>query len=386
VKSWDERAKAAIAQGCLTFSKRSDQYIEGVSPTHCTGIAIGHPGFHTDHGSYFDFVCGLGSNLVSFRNNFSIPSVKEVELAERIKALFPCIDKLKLLKSGTAATDAAIRYARAHTQKALVWGVGYHGSSDTWISAEDPGVGTFYQFYQKFPDLEALIGNLELLDADSDLLAAVIIEPVQLDFDVKDSLQKVRDLCTKTGAVLIFDEVITGFRVPKYSVANYYGIQPDITCLGKALGDGYPISVMGGRGDIMDTEGVFISNTHNGSLEGISAALETLDFLTEAKIQDLWNRGERFQRAFNAFCPKVQIVGYPTRGELRGDDLPKALFMQEMAKRGYFWGRAWFMHHLFTEDFLNRTLEVAREVFASIESGSAKLEGLMPRPAFVRNR
>lgn len=381
--TWQKRAEAVLAQGCLTFSKRADQYIEGVSPTHCTGVAIGHPGFHTDQGAYFDFVCGLGSNLVSFRNNFSIPSVKEVELAERVKALFPAIDKLKILKTGTAATDAAIRFARAYTQKPLVWGTGYHGSSDTWVSVEDPGVGTFFQFYQKFHDFDNLIHNLK--KCPDDWLGAVIIEPVQLDFDVKDKLQEIRSLCTEKGAVLIYDEVITGFRVPKYSVANFYGIQPDLICLGKALGDGYPISIVGGREDIMDTEGVFISNTHNGSVEGINAALETLDFLTEEKILGLWIRGRRFQQCFNDLCPQVQIVGYPTRGELRGDDLPRALFMQEMAKRGYFWGRAFFMHHLFTEDFLARTLEVAREVFAAIESGSVKLEGLMPRPAFKRN-
>jgi acetylornithine/succinyldiaminopimelate/putrescine aminotransferase len=195
-----------------------------------------------------------------------------------------------------------------------------------------------------------------------------------------------RALCTEKKVVLIFDEVITGFRVPHYSIANMFEIQPDLICLGKALGDGDPIAIMGGKREIMDAEGVFISNTHNGELRGIRAALNTLDFLTEAKLMDLWERGEWFQKAFNAINPKVQIVGYPTRGELRGEELSRALFMQEAAKRGYFFGRAWFMHFGFTGDFLDKVLEVAREISAAIEAGKVTLEGKMPRAAFVRNR
>lgn len=383
-KTWQERAEAVLANGCLTFSKHASQFVEGVSPTHCDGQ--GHlTGFSTPQGAWSDFCCGLGSNLITFQNNFTLPTVHEVVLAERVKALFPCIDKLKILKTGTAATDCAIRFARAHTGRSLVWGTGYHGCSDTWVSAEEPGAGTFFQFYQKLPDLDNLIHNLEGMDKDSDLLAAVIVEPVQLDWDVEERLKRLRALCTDLGAVLIFDEVITGFRVPKYSVANYYSIQPDLICLGKALGDGHPIAVMGGRQDIMDSEGVFISNTHNGEFSGVSAALEVLDYLTEAGLQDLWDRGERFQKDFNAINQRVQIVGYPTRGELRGEEMPRALFMQEMAKRRHFLGRAWFMHFGFTDTFLERFLKDAREVSADIEAGRVKLEGKLPKSAFKRN-
>lgn len=381
VKTWDERAKAAISQGCLTFSKRSDQYIKGVYPTHVIdGSGCEIQGTNTT--LYVDFVCGLGSNLIDIRNNYSLPSTQEAVLAERIKALFPCIDKVKLLKTGTAATDAAIRYARAYTGNMLVWGTGYHGCSDTWVSAEDPGAGTFFQFYYKFPDFDTLIRNLK--DAPEGL-AAVIIEPVQLDLNVKDKLEEIRKLCTEKKVVLIFDEVITGFRVPKYSIANYFDIQPDLICLGKALGNGHPIALVGGKDEIMEAEGVFISNTHNGELSGIRAALETLDFLTKEKLVDLWDRGHKFQQAFNAISPKVQIVGYPTRGELRGEDEFKALFMQEMVKRGYFFGRAWFITHAHTEDILSAAVAAAREVAADIEGGKVKLEGLPPRPAFRRN-
>lgn len=383
--NWDARAKASIAQGCTTFSKRSDQYIEGVSPTHAIsgyGPAIVVENLQGNQEIMVDFVCGLGSNLLDVRNNFSLPSTQEVILAERIKGLFPCIEKVKILKTGTAATDAAVRIARAYTGKSLVWGTGYHGSSDLWVSVEDPGVGTFFQFYQKFPDLENLIANLK--DAP-DSLAAVIIEPVQLDMNVRPLLEEIRRICTEKGIILIHDEVITGFRFLDYSVSNHFGIQPDLICLGKALGNGAAISIVGGKDEIMETPGLFISNTHNGELSGIVAALQTLDALTKESVADLWERGKMFQERFNKLSPKLQIVGYPTRGELRGDEDFKNLFLQQMVKYGYFFGRAWFITHAHTADTLGHCLATAGVVANQIEAGLVKLEGLAPRPIFRRN-
>lgn len=385
--NWDARAKASIAQGSTTFSKRSDQYIEGVSPTHAIsgyGPAMVVETLQGNQEIMIDMVCGLGSNLLDVRNNFSLPSTQEVVLAERIKALFPCIDKVKILKTGTAATDAAVRIARAYTGKSLVWGTGYHGSSDLWVSVEDPGVGTFFQFYQKFTNLENLVENLRMISVNEGL-AAVIIEPVQLDMGVRPLLEEIRRLCAEKEIILIHDEVITGFRFLDYSVSNHFGIQPDLICLGKALGNGAAISIVGGRDEIMETEGLFISNTHNGELSGVVAALQTLDFLTREKISDLWDRGEAFQFAFNKLTPKIKIVGYPTRGEWRGEDEFKALFMQEMSKRGYFIGRAFFITHAHTAEILSQCLTVASDVVARIDAGLVKLEGLAPRPIFVRN-
>lgn len=385
--NWDARAKASIAQGSTTFSKRSDQYIEGVSPTHAIsgyGPAMVVETLQGNQEIMIDMVCGLGSNLLDVRNNFSLPSTQEVVLAERIKALFPCIDKVKILKTGTAATDAAVRIARAYTGKSLVWGTGYHGSSDLWVSVEDPGVGTFFQFYQKFTNLENLVENLRMISVNEGL-AAVIIEPVQLDMGVRPLLEEIRRLCAEKEIILIHDEVITGFRFLDYSVSNHFGIQPDLICLGKALGNGAAISIVGGRDEIMETEGIFISNTHNGELSGVVAALQTLDFLTREKISDLWDRGEAFQFAFNKLTPKIKIVGYPTRGEWRGEDEFKALFMQEMSKRGYFIGRAFFITHAHTAEILSQCLTVASDVVARIDAGLVKLEGLAPRPIFVRN-
>ena len=395
--TWNDRAQTILSQGCNTYSKRADQNIEGVSPTHCTGVEVpGHPGFQGADGKlYADFSCGLGSNLIRFRNNFSIPSTKEVELAERLKGLFPCIEKVKILKTGSAACEAAIRFARAwqepkeNDRKAVI-GTGYHGCSNAFIADEDPGSGAIHEGYYKLNSLKDIFRDIHddmMYDVNDCIreIAAVIVEPIQLDAGVEDQLREIRQVCTEKNIVLIFDEVISGFRVPKYSFANYFGIQPDLIVLGKALGDGYPIAVLGGRADILETPGVFISNTHNGEVSAINAALETLDYLTEDKLQALWDLGAWFQKEFNAISPKVQIVGYPTRGELRGEDLPRALFIQEMAKTGINWGRPFFMHFMHTREFLEYVLALSRQLLHAIEGGQVTLEGKMPRPIFQRN-
>lgn len=382
MKSWNERAKESIAQGCLTYSKRADQFIEGVYPTH----AIDGDGCRMlTPMPLVDYVCGLGSNLIDIQNNYSLPSIFEVELAERVKGLFPCIDRLKFLKTGSDACSAAIRIARAFTGGKWVLGSGYHGWHDAFISAEDPGCGTLKgdQYYEKAASLDQVIEYLN--DGRIIRYAAVIIEPVQLDMNVRPQLEVIRRLCSEKGIVLIFDEVITGFRFLDYSVANHFGIQPDLICLGKALGNGYPISIVGGREDIMETPGYFISTTFAGEAHGLTQALDTLDFLTEEKIEALWERGERFQREFNELSPQLQLVGYGTRAELQGDDRLKSLFMQEMVKRGYFFGRAFFITHAHTKHILSQTLKEARSVMESIDRGEVQLEGQMPRPVFRRN-
>jgi glutamate-1-semialdehyde aminotransferase len=259
-----------------------------------------------------------------------------------------------------------------------VVGTGYHGSDNWVIAAENPGSGTVSEGYEKYNSIMDMP-----ITKDT---AAVIVEPVQLDLEGKlEQLLALREACTKTGTVLIFDEVITGFRFLDYSVSNHCGVHPDIICLGKALGNGYPIAIVGGREDIMETPGYFISNTHNGELSAIEASLKTLDFLTPEKLQELWNLGAWFQREFNAINPKIQIKGYATRGELQGDERFKAIFMQEMQKSGYLFGRAWFINFRHDVPILRNTLARAGAVCADIEKGEAILEGLMPRPIFKRN-
>lgn len=244
MKTWDERAADVIAQGCLTYSKRSDQYVKGVFPTH---LVEGHDCYVTDSEgkTYVDWMGGLGSNLLDCTNNLSLPTIYEVELAEKIRERLPVCEKLRILKTGSEAVAAAVRIARAYNENELGMskgsvlgiGTGYHGHLNWCIYPENPGTGTIDEGYKKANSDEDLLEKVK-----TTLFGYCVIETVQLDYSEsrKAFLKELREACTATKTILIFDEVITGFRTPEYCMSNYFGIQPDIICLGKALGSGWP--------------------------------------------------------------------------------------------------------------------------------------------------
>lgn len=392
MSTWQERAESVLAQGCLTYSKSAQCYAPGF-PTHL----ISGSGCHVtdaDGKAYVDFCGGLGSNLLDCQNNLSLPTIYEVQLAEAIRERIPICEKLRLLKTGSEACQAAVRIARAYKgvkpsgiylSGAIVWGTGYHGHHSVFISAEKPGAGCFYEYYNKFDELSQILS--EIKKGSQIPPCAIIVEPVQLDASHghKMLLKDLRDLCTKHGIVLIFDEVITGFRTPGYCMANYFGIQPDIICMGKALGNGYPMAVVGGRREIMDTPGWFVSSTFAGEMTAIKQALNVIDFLTPERLQELWERGAKFQRRFNAISPKIQLKGIPTKAVFVGDDLFKNLFWQEMCKRGVLMFKAWHITFAHTQPVMDFVLMNCEDVIKEIESGNVQLEGKPATEVFKRH-
>jgi acetylornithine/succinyldiaminopimelate/putrescine aminotransferase len=185
--------------------------------------------------------------------------------------------------------------------------------------------------------------------------------------------------------LLIFDEVITGFRFPKFSVSNYYGITPDLICLGKAMANGMPISVVGGNADVMNCGEYFVSSTFAGETLSLAAALKTMTLLqTKYDLNDLWERGKVFLAQFNALYPeKLWIEGYPTRGAFKGDDLVKALFWQEACRAGVLFGPSWFFNfcHPPVTDLVVST---CRDIVGRIKTGSVRLLGNMPTTPFAQ--
>lgn len=371
-----------IAQGALTMSKHKDQWPDG------TPLAKGHTQhdhrIYTENGSLIDYTCALGANLIDIRNSYSLPTRAEESLAFRLTELFPCIEKVKILKTGTDACNAAVRIARAyHDNKGNISGsrgtgigTGYHGWGNSFIASETPGTGTMFEGYKKLDDLTQIIETLEKCEG----VFYCIIEPVVLDLNVKDQLLTIRRLCSEKGIVLIFDEIITGFRFPNFCVSNFFGVQPDIICLGKALGNGYPISVVGGRRDIMETPGYFISGTFFGESSSITNALDTLDYLTEKKLSDLWDSGGWIIDRFNAISPLLQMQGYPTRCVWKGEPLLIAIFCQQMQKRGFLLHpRVWFITFAHTEKVNTKFIEQSRECINDILTNNIQLIGNLPK-------
>jgi glutamate-1-semialdehyde aminotransferase len=383
-KTWNERAKDVLAQGCLVYSKRSDQFVEGAYPTHVTsahGIRL-----TTDDGkTYIDLCGGLGSNILNCSNNYTLPHVKEVIFAEMICGRIPFIEKMRIAKNGSDPCQAAVRIARASNKRTIGYGTGYHGSLNWCIAAEKPGAGCVSEGYQKFATIDELMNQLRQAEQPP---SYVIVEPVELEYtqERKRQLIELRELCTKRGVVLIFDEVITGFRVPMYCIATAWEIEPDLICFGKPIGNGYPISVVGGRASIMDTPDYFVSYTFAGEESSLDAAIDTIHHLTPDVINELWSRGLWFMDEVNKINPeKIWLVGYPTRFVWSGEAEYKAKFWQQMLDYGVLCGKSMCItlwHDLAILTGIAQKIELA---IRAVDAGKVTLRGSLPKEVFKRH-
>jgi len=239
--------------------------------------------------------------------SFGAPTEAELELAERLVALLPSIEQVRLTSSGTEATMSAIRLARGFTgrTKILKFEGCYHGHGDALLVKAGSGALTFGHpssagvpadvvantlvlAYNDLEELETAFGKI------GDELACVIIEPIagNMNFVMPSSeyLNMLRALCTKHGAVLIFDEVMTGFRVGLHGAQGHYGITPDLTTLGKVIGGGMPVGAFGGRRDIMahlaPLGPVYQAGTLSGNPVAVAAGLKTLELVAKPGFFD----------------------------------------------------------------------------------------------------
>ena len=392
--SWHRRAKESIAQGALTNSKRPECLVEGIYPTH---LSHGEGCFVFDLGGkrYIDFICGLGSNILGYGHTevthaiaqqalkgctLSLSTELEVLTAEKVKEIFPFVERVKLLKTGSEACSAALRIARTNTAgRKLVYTDGYHGWHDEFVSLTPPALGvTFHAQIEKLPFL---------LNEIEEKASAVIIEPVSLDAGPQrvEWLRALRKLCTTRGILLIFDEIITGFRFQKMSVSTAYGVEPDLICLGKAIANGMAVSVVGGKASVMNFDEYFVSSTFAGESVSLAAALKTMELLqTRYDMERLWSQGKRFLDEFNSIWPERLIIeGYPTRGVFKGDPQVKALFWQESVLAGILFGPSWFFNfpHIDVSDLV---LSTSKDILTRIKTGSVKLLGKMPQSPFAQ--
>lgn len=386
------RSTLSIAQGALTNSKRPETFVKGVYPTHLTEGRGAHV-WDTKGNKYVDFICGLGSNLLGYAHEeitgaiqdqarkgatLSLGTELEVKGAERVKELFPFVDRVKFLKTGSDACSAALRIARSYRGREMVLSEGYHGWHDDFVSMTQPASGVPQRAY---------MDKLTSLEQISPSMAAVIVEPVSLDDSPAriEWLNRLREVCTNTGVLLIFDEVITGFRYPKLSVANATGVTPDLICLGKAMGGGMPLSAVAGKSQFMDPHDYFVSSTFAGETLSLAAGLKTMNLLTSKhQIDYLWEKGWQFLAKFNSYWPEgLQIKGYATRGAFEGSALNKALFWQEACKSGLLFGPSWFFAfpHI---DLMDSVLSSCKDILRRIEHGQVKLEGEMPQTPFAQ--
>jgi glutamate-1-semialdehyde 2,1-aminomutase len=386
------RANRVIAHGALTNSKRPQCFVEGVYPTHIHR-GIDALTYDVDQNKYVDYICGLGTHLFGYRNEhihgsvtaylsnrgaiFSLGSELEVEVAENICDKFPQIEMLRFLKTGSEACSAALRIARAATGRSHVVSEGYHGWHDEFTSLTPPSIGIPQQQHirkhPKWPNLNEL--------------AAVIVEPVITEMsDVRTGwLHELRSFTRKCGALLIFDETVTGLRFPSMSVAKHLGIDPDLTIMGKAIGGGFPLALVGGKREVMAAE-YFVSSTFAGDCVGLSGARAVLNIIKDATVLErLEVQAKAFQLNFNHLNPSVvSLEGYGTRCAFKfQDNLTMGRFFQECCKAGVLFGPSFFYgtKHSVHDEF---TLSVCKSVLNKISNNAVKLEGNAPVVPFVQ--
>lgn len=360
-----KRAEKTIPLGSQTFSKSKTQYPYGASPYFIKKGKGSHV-WDVDGNEYIDFVNSLAAVTLGHNDHqitsavknqiedgvlFSLAHPIEVEVAEKLCEMVPCADMVRFGKNGSDATSGAIRLARAFTGRDHVVVCGYHGWQDWYIGSTPRGLGVPQATKElthtfSYNNIESLS---EVFKAFPNQIAAVIMEPMNIVEPAPGFLADVKALTHQQGALLIFDETITGFRFSNGGAQESFEVTPDLATFGKGIANGYPISAVAGRAEIMMLmEDIFFSSTFGGETLSLVAALETMNRLQcEPVIETMVLQGEKIiaflTEAISKYSAQdiLSVSGHPVWSFLVIKDASpytqwqiKTLFMQEMLSRG----------------------------------------------------
>jgi len=324
-----EEAKRLVPGGVLGARKPSD-FIEGEYPIFLE-YGKGCRLTDVDGNEYIDFLCGYGPIILGYREEevdeavtrqikdkgfcFTLTQRYQNELAKKLREFVPCSEMSIFLKTGSDATTASIRIARAYTNRIKVMRCGYHGWHDWCVEMKGGIPEKFYEDVYEFHynDLDQL---KDLMAKHGEQTAATIMTPFghplhrRMEEPKPGFLEGVRDLATKYGAVLVFDEVRTCFRLRMGGAQELYGVTPDLTVLGKGMANGYAISVVTGKAEVMMAaeKKLFISSTFFPNSDGYVAALKTIEILERDHVLDkIWEKGSRFLKKIQTIIDQYDV-------------------------------------------------------------------------------
>ncbi len=381
--------------------------------------------YDVDGNPYIDYVLSWGplilghrpscvidalKNVLETGTSFGAPTELESELARLVVDMVPSVEKIRMVNSGTEATMSAVRLARGYTGRDMIikFDGCYHGHADTLLVAAGSGIATLgipgspgvpdsvisNTLSLKFNDIE---GFIKVMEKIGDKVACVIIEPLAgnmgLVLPVNGFLQTLRSYTSRYGAVLIFDEVMTGFRVSKGSAQGLFGITPDLTCFGKVIGGGLPVGAYGGKKEIMDhiapVGKVYQAGTLSGNPLAMAAGIATLKELQKDNVYEiLEKRTEKLMKGFQSAADDAGIslktghagsmAGFFFTGEYvhNFDDAKKsnldqfAKFYRLMLKKGIYLApsqfEACFISLAHSDEDIDETILAARKAMAEI--------------------
>lgn len=401
---WEE-ARKTILSGCQLYSKGPETHIKGVSPIYIERGKNAHV-WDADGNEYIDYDMGLGPILLGYQYEavdqavleqmkkgmgFSLVSPIEVEYAKLCIEHIPCAEKVRFLKTGSSATEGAIRIARAYTGRKHIIRGEYHGWHEWTTAGESVRQGGILEESKKYIhkfEYNDFIALEKLFMQYKGQIAAVITEPVILDEPEDDFLNKAKELCHANGALLIFDEVVDGFRFSIGGAQKYFGVIPDLATFGKAAANGMPLSIIAGKRELMDAvdKQIFISTTFGGETLSLAAGIAVMKELRDKDVtKRIWSLGRKIKEKTNQMAQdigvNIKLKGYPCRMSFeyadeqgKKDWLYNSLFMQECVKRGVLLGWSIFPCYTHTDEDIDFTLNVfedAMKVYKkAIQSGN----------------
>ncbi|MEW6141387.1 MAG: aminotransferase class III-fold pyridoxal phosphate-dependent enzyme [Thermodesulfobacteriota bacterium] len=397
-----EEATGLVPGGVLGARKPTD-FIEGEYPIFLES-GKGCRLTDVDGNEFIDFLCGYGPIILGYREEevdeavykqirekgfcFTLTQKYQNILAKKLTELVPSSEKSIFLKTGSDATTASIRIARAYTGKLKVMRCGYHGWHDWCVEMKGGIPSKLYEDVFEFPynNLDRL---KDLMASHGDETAAIIMTPFghpnhqKMQVPAPGFLEGVREIADRYGAVLIYDEIRTCFRLSMGGAQKLYGVTPDLTVLGKALANGYPISVVTGKEDVMMAAAhkLFISSTFFPNSDAFVAALKTIEILERDNVlANIWEKGEWFMKGIQEVIDKhdvgAELTGvapmfYITfrEDETGAYKAKRKDFYTQLIRRGFFFAP---YHHSYisfrhTEEDLNLTLNALDESLAFLE-------------------
>ena len=405
---YSARAEQVIPLGSQTFSKSRTQYPIGAAPLFAQR-SKGSRTWDIDGNEYVDLVSSLGAVALGYGDEeineavirqlrdgvtLSLAHPIEAEVAEQLVALIPCAEKVRFAKNGSDVTSAAIRLSRAFTGKDNVIVCGYHGWQDWYIGSTTMNLGVpnatrSLTHSIEYNNIESLTNVIEQLQGN---VAAIIMEPMTSTWPDETYLPEVRRIATEHGIVLVFDEMLTGFRFAPGGAQEYFGVTPDLAAFGKALANGFPLSAIVGRADILDLmPQIFFSGTFGGETLSLTAARVVLGRMKSgepaAKLAALGknllskveqNRPEESRNFLNFSGHDSWIFQQWSIEDPERLAQAKTLLLQEMLRRGVLLLNTHDVTTAFTDDDLETVSVAYSESLALVVEGLAQ-DDLMAR-------
>jgi glutamate-1-semialdehyde 2,1-aminomutase len=398
-----DRALRVTPWGTQTNAKRPDPAFSGAMPLFVER-AEGCRLQDVDGRWFIDYRSALGPIILGYRHPsvetavrvqmekgvlFSMASSIEVEVAEALTGLIPGLEQVRFVKTGNDANASALRLARAFTGRDRIVVCGYHGSGDWFACGEGPDPFWFPRAGNGVPEaLDPLVFRLPYGDTEAaeaffaahgHEVAALMMVPYNWDDVVAHTfVHRMRALTAQHGAVLVFDQVLTGFRLALRGAQEYFGVIPDLTTYAKALANGYPLAAYGGRRAIMAMlDRVVLTTTYAGETLSLAAAQATLGVLqSEPVLEHVWAMGTRLRDGFDALAARLGLpcraFGLPPAVQFRfdpdpaTDDALRRTFFAGLYRRGVFAARPFLLNYAHTPEVIDETLAVFEHALADV--------------------